>query len=113
MTNRIAIDDQGVAVPLMALLAAGGVKVAFTGTTARSTELVAGDRTGAFVSLLADQDCYIEVGDSTVEANTTTSHFLAAGERRDIYVPAATLYIAAIQASAGGTLYISQLDGAR
>lgn len=112
MSNKIARDDPGNLVPVMGLLSAGGQAVAYTATSARSTALTAGDRTGAFASVYATTDCFIEVGDSSVTANTTTSHFLAAGERRDLYFPTASLYVAAIQASAGGTLYVSQYDGA-
>lgn len=109
MANELALDDAGHVVPLMPLLAAGGRKLAFTGTSARTAELPIGDRVGAFVSVKTTEDCYIEVGDETVVATTTTSHFLEAGERRDFAMKPTTRYIAAIRDTTDGELRISLL----
>lgn len=110
MTNRVAQDDEGRPVQVMALGEA--LTVAIASTSTRSTELSGGDRTGAFVSIYATAGCYLAVGDDTIEA-TTDDHYIEPGARRDFYVPAATLYLAVIRESGDGELRVSTLDGTR
>jgi hypothetical protein len=112
MTLRLARDDHGTPVPLMALKQAGGQKISVTATSARSTALgIGANGAGSFVRLYSTEDCYVNPGGSAVVALTTTSHFLPAATYLDIYVKASHRYISAIRATADGTLYVSELEG--
>ena len=83
------------------------VSVAFTGTTAR-VELPSGTTHVRLVSL--SSACFIRFGGSTVEAASTDIPFPAGVEYLE--VPGNSTYLAAIQVSAGGTLYATKvIDG--
>jgi len=110
MTNRLAIDDEGSHVPLMALGEALTVAIASTATL--SDELTPGDRGGVFVSVYATAACYLAVGDDTAEADSG-DHYIEAEARREFYIPEATLYLSTLRVSDDGTLYVSVLDGTR
>ena len=57
------------------------------------------------VTLFSTQDCFVEIGDSGVEANTSNSHFLSGSIPYDISLGAETdpaendKYVAVIQAA--------------
>ena len=109
MAHKLALDDAGRPIQLMAR--GGAPSVSVGATSARtSSAITAGERIGAVVSVTADTDCYIAVGDDTVTA-TTSDHRLNSGERREFVLPVGELYIAAIRDSADGTLWISELTG--
>jgi hypothetical protein len=86
--------------------------VAFGAASARNP--VAFDPGTRIVSLYAEADCYFNFGDASVAA-TTADHFLPGG----LYIPdvavggdkvAQYTHIAVIQASAAGTLHISEKE---
>lgn len=109
-TQRLAIDDEGNRVQLMALGSALTVAIASTATL--SAELPVGDRIGVFVSIWASAACHLALGDATVVA-TTADHRIEAETRREFYVPRDTPYLSTIRAAGDGTLYVSTLSGTR
>jgi hypothetical protein len=64
--------------------------------------------------LYATADCYVEIGDATVQANTSTSHYIPTGFLYDIalgseFISSETFkYISVIGATASGVLHISE-----
>lgn len=76
--------------------------ISFTGTSARNATPF-NTRTRVLSAMIADQNCYIEAGDSTVVA-TTSSTYLAAGAVYSFGIDSNITHIAVIQATAGGTL---------
>lgn len=77
--------------------------LAFTGTSAQSAALQAST---TLIRLFATTDCFIQVGTNPTAA-ANTSMFIAAGIYEYIGVAPGAL-VAAIQSSAGGTLYITE-----
>lgn len=112
--NHLAADDFGTPVPLMGLRPESGQKLAITTTSTRSTQIEVGVNTGAYVVVEPTVDCYLEVGNYAVTANTTNSHYCKANRPRELYIPKGKNYIAVIRhesGSANGVLYLSQYDG--
>lgn len=103
-------DAQGNPIPVLCVLPAGGQKVAVTAATARNATNFKADT--QVVSCYATEDMYIEFGDTTVEASTATSFFLAKGIYKDFAVndrnELKMLRVAAIRATANGTLYVHE-----
>ena len=106
-------DDANAPIPVLALRPNGGQQINIGSTSARSAAVHGSVRV---VTLYATVDALIEIGDETVVANSSSSHFLPAGLPYDISLGAETRpsdnarYIACIQASESGTLYISERD---
>jgi len=104
-------DDGNEAIPVLALRTNRGLQVPYTETSNTSPEISASVRV---VSLYATSDCFIETGGASVEANTSNSHFLPSGFIYDISLGAETdpsnndKYIAVVQATTAGILYISE-----
>ena len=90
-----------------------GLQVPFTAASNTSPQISNSVRV---VTLFATQDCFVEIGDSGVEANTSNSHFLSGSIPYDISLGAETnpaendKYVAVIQVQTAGTLYISERD---
>lgn len=106
-------DDANAPIPVLALRPNGGQSISITSASARSAAVAPSVRV---VTLYSTVDTFIEVGDDSVVANASTSHFLPAGLPYDISLGAETRpsdnprYIAGIQVSDPGTLYISERD---
>lgn len=77
--------------------------VSVSGATARNST----DFTRKIVRIYSTEDCFIKLGDATVEA-TANDHFLPK-EVVDYISVGDAIRLAAIQGSTGGTLYISEL----
>lgn len=113
--TQLAVDNYGKSVPLLATRALGGKPQAVTSTTSTAFLLTLPDNgaPGA-VGLYATQDMYVAFGASNVTAAATAAAhdaFIPAGGYREFAVAVSRPYIAAIRATADGTLYITQLGG--
>lgn len=111
--QRLAIDDEGRTVQLMALDTALTVAIAATATL--SAALPVGDRVGVYVSVWGDVPCHLKAGNAAVVA-TTSDHRIEADARREFYVPRdSPLHLSVIAPAGGalGTLYVSTLSGTR
>jgi hypothetical protein len=87
-----------------ALFPAVAQKVSFSGTTAKNSTAF----TRKIIRLVASENCFIKFGASNVEA-ANTDHFLPSGVVEYFHaVP--HLYVAVIQSTASGTLYISEME---
>ena len=98
--------------PIQALrLGPAAHKVTYNATSARNTNPFS---MGVdVVYLYATTDCYVKFGTSTSVAATTSDFFIPAGQMlpfaiRGDQAPTYS-YIAAIQSSAAGTLYVSEM----
>src|SRR5210317_325662 len=106
-------DDGNDPIPVLGLRPSGGQQIVFSGASARSTAVSNSVRV---VTLYATQDCFVETGDATVEANGSTSHFLPASIPYDISLGAETVasendrYVSVIAVSDSGTLYLSERE---
>ena len=106
-------DDANAPIPVLGLRPSGGQSVSISSSSARSTELNSHIRV---VTLFSDTDCFIETGDSSVTASTSTSHFLPASTLFDLSLGSETnasdgdKFIAAITSSGTGTLRISERE---
>lgn len=106
-------DDGNDPIPVLGLRPNRGLQVPYTASSNTSPQISNSVRV---VTLFATQDCFVEIGDSGVEANTSNSHFLAGSIPYDISLGAETdpaendKYVAVIQAQTAGTLYISERD---
>ena len=107
-------DDGNAAIPVLGFRPNKGHQVPFTvGASNTSPQFSDSIRV---VTLFSTQDAFIETGDAGVEANTSNSHFLPAQIPYDVSLGAETdatnndKYVAVIQATSGGVLYISERD---
>ena len=101
----------GAHVQVLRALVSGAHQITVAGTTARNS--VAFNADTRAIEINADTDCFFQSGDNTVVA-TGTDHRLPSGETRVYSLggdrQAQHTHIAVIQESAGGTLYISELE---
>ena len=106
-------DDGNDPIPVLGLRPNGGHQVPFSATSNTSPAISNSIRV---VTLYATEDCFIETGSASVEANTSNSHFLAKSIPFDISLGAETVasandrYVAVIEATTAGILYISERD---
>jgi hypothetical protein len=104
-------DDANAPIPVLALRPGGGQQIVIDTMSVRSAAVANHVRV---VTLFATEDCFIEIGDSSVTANTANSHFLPAGIPYDISLGSETVtkenprYLAVITAESPGTLYLSE-----
>jgi hypothetical protein len=102
-------DDGNAAIPVLSFKPAGGQRIELSDVSTLSSAFANNVRV---VSLYSTDDCYFEVGDSSVQANETTSHFLPAGIYIDVSLGSSLVssenakHIAAVGAT--GTLHISE-----
>ena len=106
--SRQPKDDNNNPIPILPLKASGGQKVSIAAASARSTAI-----TTQAVTLHANCNCYVEVGDSTVTASTSTSHYLPELQTYDVstgiqFGSPGTKYVAVIRDTADGVLFISE-----
>jgi hypothetical protein len=112
MAYKMPKDFTGAPIPVLSLKSGGGQKISFTGTSARNSTAFEPDtrnanKGGIVIGIYADQGCYIEIGDITVTANTTTSHYFPAGFYYDIALDNSQTHIAVISDGVDGTFYTS------
>ena len=106
-------DDGNDPIPVLGLRPGRGLQVPFTASSNTSPQISNSVRV---VTLFATQDCFVEIGGASVEASTSTSHFLSASIPYDISLGAETdpnqnsKYVAVIQDATAGKLYISERD---
>jgi len=106
-------DDANDPIPVLGLRPNGGQSVVVGAASNRSTAIANNIRV---VTLYSTVDAFVETGDSTVTANQSTSHFLPASIPFDISLGAETVasendrFVAVIQVSDDGTLYISERE---
>jgi hypothetical protein len=104
-------DDANAPIPVLALRPGGGQQIAITAVSARSASVASHVRV---VTLFATEDAFIEIGDATVTANSSNSHFLPAGIPYDISLGSETVtkenprYLAVIRLDTDGILYLSE-----
>ena len=106
--SRQPKDDNNNPIPILPLKASGGQKVSIAAASARSTAV-----TTQAVTLHATANCFVEIGDSTVTASTSTSHYLPELQTYDIstgilFGTSDTVYVAVIRDTADGVLFISE-----
>ena len=106
--SRQPKDDNNNPIPILPLKASGGQKVSIAAASTRSTAV-----TTQAVTLHANCNCYVEVGDATVTASTSTSHYLPELQTYDVstgilFGTSDTRHIAVIRDTADGVLFISE-----
>ncbi len=107
--SRQPKDDNNNPIPILPLKAGGGQSVSIGAGSLRSTGI-----TTQAITLHATANCFVEVGNSTVAASLTTSHYLPELQTYDIgtgilFGEADTVYVAVRRADTiNGDLYISE-----
>lgn len=107
--SRQPKDENNNAIPILPLKPSGGQKVTVAAGSARSTAV-----TTQAITVHATANCFIEIGDSTVVASVTTSHYLPELQTYDLgtgiaFGAADERYIATRRADAiDGELFISE-----
>ena len=107
--SRQPKDDNNNPIPILPFKASGGQSVTIGAASARSTAV-----TTQAVTLHATANCFVEIGDATVVASVTTSHYLPELQTYDVstgilFGTADTRHVAVIRADAqNGTLFISE-----
>ena len=107
--SRQPKDDNNNPIPILPYKPGGGQKVAVGAGSLRSTGI-----TTQAMTLHATANCFVEVGDATVVASTTTSHYLPELQTYDIgtgilFGEVDTVFVAVRRADAiDGDLYISE-----
>ena len=103
-------DDANVSIPVLSLKPNGGQQIVSSGASARSTAFA---ETTRVITVYSTQDVFVEIGDSSVEANQSTSHFVPSGVPYDLGLGTdinqrEERFLAVIQVSTGGTVYVSE-----
>ena len=105
-------DDANEPIPVLGLRPAGGSKISFNFSTATLSARFANSI--RVITLYATADCYVEIGDDTVVANKTTSHFVPLGFIYDVALGSQLIasetskFISVLGDTASGALYISE-----
>lgn len=107
-------DDGNAAIPVLSYRLHGGQSIAFGGSAVRSTAFSGSTRV---ISVYATDSCLFELGDSTVEANSSNSHILPGGIYMDISLGAELVatqnskYLSVIGLDVSeGVIYISERE---
>jgi len=96
------LGPRGTSATPVAILAGTAHSISFTGTSARNSTAF-NVNTRILAAMVADQDCFIRVGDSTVTA-TTADVFLRAGVAYSFGIDSGITNLAVIQSTTAGTL---------
>lgn len=111
MTTLLPQDLNDNPIPALRMKSDGAHTITVSGTSARNAEAFSADT--QIISLYADVPTYIAFGDAAITA-TSSDHYLPAGLYYDVSIggdhTAHYTHIAALQASSGGTLYISEKE---
>jgi hypothetical protein len=106
-------DDGNAAIPVLSYRPQRGQRVVFTTAPARSAEFSPSVRV---VSIYATDSCFIELGNASVVANASSSHFIPGGFYMDISLGsdndarASAKYISVVSENNEGTLYVSERE---
>ena len=103
-------DDANVAIPVLSLRPGGGQQLTASGTSVRSSAF---SKTTRVITVYAEEDIFVEIGDSSVTANQSTSHYIPSGIPYDLslgtdFDERELRFLAVIQVSTGGTVYVSE-----
>ena len=103
-------DDANVAIPVLSLKFNGGQRITSGSDSARSTAF---GETTRVITVYAEEDIYVEIGDSSVTANQSTSHYIPSGIPYDLSLGTdlnerEARFLAVIQVTASGTVYVSE-----
>ena len=106
-------DDKNAPIPVMSLRPQTGQKINFTDSSQRSTEFAPSTRV---ITVFATKNVFVELGDSSVTANQTNSHFLGANIPYDLSLGDDTIssetfkFLAVVRDSEDGVLHISERE---
>ena len=103
-------DEANYPIPLLSYKLGGGQHIAIGSTATLSSPVGSHTRV---ISLYATTDCYFEVGDATVVADLSTSHFLPTGVYLDISMgsennPILNAKYVSVISSSSGYLHLSE-----
>ena len=111
MTTILPVDSNGHPIPALRLKSGGAHSISTSATSARNTTAFAA--TTRILSLYATQDVYVNFGDSSVTASSS-SHFFPAGVYYDFSLggegAGRFTHVAALRVSADGVLRISEKE---
>lgn len=111
MTTLLPKDADNNPIPAIRLKEGGAHSITTSAASAKNA--VAFDPKTLIVSLFATEDVYIKFGDSSVVA-TASDHFFPKGIYYDVAIGgdkvAQYTHLAALQASAAGTVYLSEKE---
>ena len=103
-------DDANAPIPVLGLRPNSGQQIMVSGTAALSAAFHASTRV---ITIYSTVDCFVEIGDGSVVANTSTSHFIPLGFvfdlalSPDLVTAGGAKHLSVVSASTG-TLYISE-----
>jgi hypothetical protein len=106
-------DDGNAAIPVLSYRPLRGQRIAYTTAPARSAQFSDSVRV---ISIYATDSCFIELGNSSVQANTANSHFIPGGFYMDISLGseldarATAKYISVVSEDNEGILYVSERE---
>ncbi len=106
MATLLPRDDSGAPMHALHLKTGGAQKIITSATSTRQTNAFAS--TTQIIAVYATQDCFIQTGNSTITA-ANTDHFIPACFMMTIALRGDS-YMAALQSSQAGILYISELN---
>ena len=103
-------DDANVAIPVLSLKFNGGQQITSGADSQRSTAF---EPTTKVITVYATEDIFVEIGDDSVEANQSTSHYIPSGIPYDLALGTdlnerQERFLAVIQVSTSGTVYVSE-----
>lgn len=110
--SKMAKDDANEPIPLLGLQPQGGQNLNFNSSS--SSMSAALKDSIRVVTLFSTDDYYVELGDATVQANKTNSHFIPGGFLFDVALGSeydareTAKYVAVIGDTASGVLHISE-----
>ena len=111
MTTMLPMDADNNPIPAVRLKGNDAHAITTSATSVRNS--TAFDADTRIVSLYATEDVFVRFGDNTVTA-TTSDHFFPKGVYYDFAIGGDKVdqytYVAALQASTAGTLYISEKE---
>ena len=106
-------DDKNAPIPVLSLRPATGQKINFNNSSQRSTEFASSTRV---ITVFATKNAFIEIGNSSVTANQTNSHFIGANIPYDFSLGDDTIsadtfkFLAVIRDSEDGVIHISERE---
>lgn len=111
MTTLLPQDMDNNPIPALSLKDSGAHSISVTATSARNS--TAFDSDTQVISLYADVDVYVKLGDSSVTA-TTSDHFFPSGLYYDVSIgnerTGHSTHVAVLRTDTDGTLYISEKE---
>jgi hypothetical protein len=105
-------DDANSPIPVLGLKKHGGQQISIGGSATLSDPFSLKTRV---ISIYATEDCFVEIGDADIEANTSNSHIVPGTIMLDLsissdLVSSTTSRYLSVIGALGGTLYISERE---